>query len=295
MDNNPSDLLPVGAHALSADPRLVGAVREFGRTYGYDYFDDEAVRRTLAEHEASLRRTSRGELAWAASLTSAVGLSWLVWAASSRPENIALGFVPPAVLLVLAVAAFVRLHRKGKQKLNHPFLKGYRHVLAAALAHGVPVTFVPGWLTGRGGGGVEAAPLPTYTAPPGRTAPRQPWSADGAGTAPPLPAKPAAVAEYERIADRGGWHDEAGGALILAGAIGVFYAVVKDMPVAYAAALLVVLGIWTWVAGHRLGKRQMALSAEARRYVDQLTEAQAAGAAVPELSPQLRKLLDLRL
>jgi hypothetical protein len=120
-----------------------------------------------------------------------------VWAASSKPESIGAAVAPPAVLLVLAVAAFVRVHVQGRRKLRHPFLEGYRHVLAAALAHSAPVTFVPGWLTGRGGGEVQMIPLPSYTAP---TA----GAARGSEAAVPLPPKPAAVEEYERIAEQGG-------------------------------------------------------------------------------------------
>jgi hypothetical protein len=289
MDNNPSDLLPVGAHALSADPRLADAVRQIGSTYGYDYFDDGAVRKTLSEHEAALRRLGRGGLVWAGSLATAVGIVWLVWAAAGKPDNMAVAAAPPAALLVLALAAFVQVNLQGRRKLRHPFLEGYRHVLAAALAHGAPVTYVPVWLTGRGGGQLEVAPLPSYATPAGAPA----TGVRATPVAPPL--KPAEVEEYERIADQGGWHDEAGWILVVAGAVGVGYAVVKDLPAAYAAVLLIPLGIWTWLAGHRLGRRQRELSGEALRYLDELTRSQAAGAPVHELSPPLRKLLDTRL
>ncbi|WP_405516174.1 hypothetical protein [Streptomyces canus] len=289
MDNNPSDLLPVGAHALSADPRLADAVRQIGSTYGYDYFDDGAVRKTLSEHEAALRRLGRGGLVWAGSLAAAVGIVWLVWAVAGKPDNMAVAAAPPAALLVLALAAFVQVNLQGRRKLRHPFLEGYRHVLAAARAHGAPVTFVPAWLTGRGGAALDVAPLPSYAPPAGA-------SATGVRATPVAPPpKPAEVEEYERIADQGGWHDEAGWILIVAGAVGVGYAVVKDLPAAYASVLLIALGIWTWLAGHRLGRRQRELSREARLYLDELTSAQAAGAPVHELSPPLRKLLDTRL
>ncbi|MEU6353437.1 hypothetical protein ABZ896_29625 [Streptomyces sp. NPDC047072] len=285
MDTDTPDLLPVGAAALSAQPRLADAVREFGRTYGYDYFDDSAVRRQLAEHEESVRRTGLGPLVWAASLAATVGLSWLVWVLYRRPENLGVAVVPPAAVLALAVAGFVRVNLVGRRKLHHPFLEGYRYVLAAALAYGAPVSFVPAWLTGKGGGELQAAPLPSYTA-------LSAGPSQDARSAVPLPPKPPEVEEYERIADRGGWHDEAGWILVVAGAVGVGYAVVKDIPVAFAAALLPVLGVWTWVAGHRLGKRQRLLSGQARQYLGELTAAQAAGAVVRELSPPLRKLLD---
>lgn len=291
MTHHAPALLPVNAAALTMNPGLLDAVREFGRTYGYDYLDDETVRLTLAEHQASLRRTAGGGAVWAASVVGTVGLVWLLWGVLSKPENIALAVAPPAVLILLAVAAFVWFHRKGLRQLRHPVLEGYRHVLAAALAYGAPVTEVPLWLTGRGGGSVEIAPLPAYTAPPGE--PARP-AVTSAGTAVPLPDKPTAVTEYERIAERGGWHDEAGWGLIVAGAVCVSYAVAKNMPAAYAAILLVGLGIWIWVAGHRLGKRQNELATEARRYVDRLAEAQASGAVIPELSPPLRRLFDSR-
>ncbi|WP_326663659.1 hypothetical protein [Streptomyces canus] len=289
MDKNPSDLLPVGAHALSADPRLADAVRRIGSTYGYDYFDDGAVGKTLSEHETALRRLGRGGLVWAGSLATAVGIVWLVWAAAGRPDNMAVAAAPPAALLVLALAAFVQVNLQGRRKLRHPFLEGYRHVLAAARAHGAPVTFVPAWLTGRGGAALDVAPLPSYAAPAGAPA----TGVRATPVAPPP--KPAEVEEYERIADHGGWHDEAGWILVVAGAVGVGYAVVKDLPAAYASVLLIALGIWTWLAGHRLGRRQRELSGEALRYLDELTSAQAAGAPVHELSPPLRKLLDTRL
>jgi len=289
MTETTGALLPIGARSLSADARLANAVREFGRTYGYDYFDDETVGRTLAEHETALRRLARGRLVWAGSLATAVGIVWLVWAASGNPENMVVAVAPPSAVLVLALAAFVQVNLQGRRKLRHPFLEGYRHVLAAALAHGAPVSFVPAWLTGRGGGSLDVAPLPSYAAPA-----KGPATGVRAASVTPPP-KPAEVEEYERIAEHGGWHDEAGWILVVAGGVGVGYAVVKDLPAAYASVLLIALGIWTWLAGHRLGRRQRELSGEALRYLDELTSAQAAGAPVHELSPPLRKLLDTRL
>ncbi|MFF7951723.1 hypothetical protein [Streptomyces griseorubiginosus] len=289
MNDNAAELLPIGARALSADPRLAHAVRDFGRTYGYDYLDDETVGRTLAEHRVALRRLGRGWLVWAGSLATAVGIAWLVGAAAGKPDDMAVAVAPPAALLVLALAAFVRVNLQGRRKLRHPFLEGYRHVLAAARAHGAPVSFVPAWLTGRGGAALDLAPLPTYTAP--SAGPPKGVRATPAA----LPPKPAEVEEYERIAEHGGWHDETGWILVVAGAVGVGYAVVKDLPAAYASVLLVALGIWIWLAGHRLGRRRRELSREALRYLDELTRAQAAGAPVHELSPPLRKLLDTRL
>ncbi|MFC8434770.1 hypothetical protein [Streptomyces sp. NPDC057253] len=289
MQDTTGTLLPISAHSLSADPRLAAAVREFGRTYGYDYFDDETVGRILAEHESSLRRVARGPLVWVGSLATAVGIVWLVWAASGSPENKVVAVAPPAAVLLLALAAFVQVNLQGRRRLRHPFLEGYRHVLAAARAHGAPVSFVPAWLTGRGGAALDMAPLPSHPAPAA-------GPATGVRPSPAAPPpKPAEVEEYERIAEQGGWHDEAGWILIVAGAVGVGYAVVKDLPAAYASILLIALGIWTWLAGHRLGRRRRKLSGEALRYLDELTRSQAAGAPVHELSPPLRRLLDTRL
>jgi hypothetical protein len=197
MDNNPSDLLPVGAHALSADPRLADAVRQFGIAYGYDYFDDGAVRKTLAEHEAALRRLGRGGLVWAGSVATAVGIVWLVWAAAGKPDNTAVAAAPPATLLILALAAFVQVNLQGRRKLRHPFLEGYRHVLAAARAHGAPLTFVPAWLTGRGGGALAVAPLPSYPTPAGA-----PATAVGAAPVAPPPEPSAWATPWSRIYPR---------------------------------------------------------------------------------------------
>jgi hypothetical protein len=104
--------------------------------------------------------------------------------------------------------------------------------------------------------------------------------------------KPPAVLAYERVADEGGWHDEAGCLLFAAGGIGAGWAWTEGGPLGGLAALLLVpLAVWTWVAGHRQGKRKEALRQEALAYVRAVAQAQAAGARVPELSPELRKLL----
>lgn len=293
MNDTPSDLLPISGNALTAHPQLDTEVCRFSSLYGLDYFDNRKVGAMLAERQADIRRTSYGALVWISSLAGTVGFIWILWAGLSKPEKIAVAIGPPAALIVLAVVGFVRAYRQAKRKLRHPHLEGYRHVLAAALAHGVPVTHVPDWLIGRSGSGEGAAPLPSYRAPVGGPAHGGAHHAFAQTGAPaPLPPKPQAVAEYERIADQGGSHDEIGCLLVIGAAVGVGTGFTKDMPVAFAAGILAPIAIWFWVAGHRLGKRKRALEARAREYVQQLTAAQASGAVVPELSPQLRKLLD---
>lgn len=94
------------------------------------------------------------------------------------------------------------------------------------------------------------------------------------------------------MADAGGWHDETGCLLFLAGAGGVTWAVTVGTAVGYAALLLVPVAVWIWLAGRRQGREKEELREEALKYVTALEAAQAAGARVPELSPQLRALLD---
>jgi hypothetical protein len=102
---------------------------------------------------------------------------------------------------------------------------------------------------------------------------------------------PSAVLAYERFADTGGWHDEAGWLLLAAGGIGAGWAWSEGRPAGLAALLLVPLAVWTWLAGHRQGKEKERLRQEALAYVRAVAEAQAAGARVQELSPVVRRLL----
>ncbi|MFI1963519.1 hypothetical protein ACH429_05160 [Streptomyces pathocidini] len=315
--DGPAAPLPVSGRTLSSAPGLADAVGGLNSTYRMDYFDDHAVRRMLDEHRAAYRRTTQGAPIRLVSIAGTVGLAWLLWTALSRPERMAEAMALPASLLAVSVLAFALVYRQGKRRLRHPHLEGYRHVLAAARAHGVAVTHVPDWLTGRGGGGVEAAPLPPYAPPLGAAdsadADQPPQAADQLPRAdqpsqaadqpqhagqsshaavPPPPAKPAGVAEYERVADRGGWHDEVGWLCVIAAGVGVTLAAVRDQPEAYAALLFAPLAAAVWITGYREGRRKRALEAEARAYVNELSAAQPTGAALPELSPQLRRLFD---
>ncbi|MFI9718812.1 hypothetical protein ACIHFE_04025 [Streptomyces sp. NPDC052396] len=99
------------------------------------------------------------------------------------------------------------------------------------------------------------------------------------------------MSEYERIAEKGGWHDEAGWFLVIVAGAGAVFAVAAHKPVAWAALLLAPFGVWVWVLGHRFGQRQRELQSVAQEYVRQLMAAQAQGAQIPELSPQLSRLL----
>ncbi|MFG2552342.1 hypothetical protein ACGFWF_20675 [Streptomyces sp. NPDC048581] len=113
MNNTPSDLLPVSGNALTAHPQLDTAVRRFSSLYGLDYLDDRTVGAMLAERQADIRRTSYGALVWVSSLAGTSGFIWFLWAGLSKPENIAVAIGPPAVLIVLAVAGFVRARPSG--------------------------------------------------------------------------------------------------------------------------------------------------------------------------------------
>ncbi|MEU8570154.1 hypothetical protein AB0C51_17690 [Streptomyces pathocidini] len=291
MSDSPSAPLPVSGAVLSSDGRLAAEVREFNTSYGMDYFDDGQVRRMLVEQRAAYRRSTHGAPIWCVSLAGTTGLAWLIWAA--RTGQGAVAVVTAAALLALSALAFYAIYRQGVRKLRHPHLEGYRHVLAAAMAYGMRVTHVPDWLTGTGGGGVKAVPLPPHSSPNVTThsAQAQPPRYESGDIA-PLPAAPPAVAEYELLTQQGDWHHEAGWALLVAAGLGVTFAVTRDQPLAYVTLLCVPLAIGVWIAGHRLGRRKAVLETEALAYVRKLAAAQSSGAPLPELSPPLRKLLE---
>ncbi|MEU5140105.1 hypothetical protein [Streptomyces sp. NPDC021139] len=295
------DILPVSGTVLRSDTRVREAARDIGARYGVDYTDDAAVTALLAEGRRSLDAEQRRPAAWLGLLTLMAGL-FLPFGIPLSPALDAHLFAvlgAAGALTVVGVALLVHARTQWKRALRNGPLSGYREVLGIARAHGIPLAHVPPWLEGRTttGGGKGAAPIPTY--PPVAPAPEAPAetatapSATASASVPvPVPPKPWAVSYYEQTADAGGWHDEMGCLLILAGAGGVTWAATVGTAAGYAALLLVPLAIWVWLAGRRQGREKEELREEALKYVKELEAAQAAGARVPELSPQLRALLD---
>ncbi|WP_157868682.1 hypothetical protein [Streptomyces caatingaensis] len=251
--------------ALAADPRLAAAVGDIGRRSGVDYFDDEAVRAVLGAH-----RVRHGAATWLCLAAFVGGLGLLVPAAAAGRL---LPLAGAAVLLPVSIPVLILSAAVTQQRWRHPQLVAYRQVLTAAAAHGVDVVHVPGWL-----------PRPAAAAWPPSPADYRPRPA----TPVPVPPEPDAVAEYERLAEKGGRHDEAGWILVL----GAFLVcLIVDKPLGWAGLLLVPLAGWVWLAGHRLGRRQRELEEQAREYVRELTAARAHGAETLELSRQLSRLL----
>ncbi|MFC9463365.1 hypothetical protein [Streptomyces coelicoflavus] len=288
---------------MRSDTRVREAARDIGARYGVDYTDDAAVTALLAERRKSLETEQRRPAAYLGLLTLMAGM----FLPFGIPLSPALGAHLFAVLgaagalTVVGAALLVHARAQWKHALRNGPLAGYREVLGVARAHGIPLAHIPPWLEGRttGGGGKGAAPIPTY--PPVEPAPADPSrskSAPAPATPAPasvsvsVPPKPSAVSDYEHMADAGGWHDETGCLLFLAGAGGVTWAVTVGTAVGYAALLLVPVAAWIWLAGRRQGREKEELREEALKYVTALEAAQAAGARVPELSPQLRALLD---
>ncbi|MFD6193168.1 hypothetical protein [Streptomyces sp. NPDC060275] len=286
---------------LRADARVREAARGIGARYGVDYTDDAAVTALLAERRKSLETEQRRPAAYLGLLTLMAGM-FLPFGISLSPALDAHLFAvlgAAGSLTVLGAALLVHARAQWKHALRNGPLAGYREVLGVARAHGIPLAHIPPWLEGRttggGGGGKGAAPIPTY--PPVEPAPEAPAETETApspsATAPvAVPPKPWAVSYYERVADAGGWHDEVGWLLVLAGGGGVTWAATVGTGVGYAALLLVPVAIWVWLAGRRQGREKEELREQALKYVEELEEAQAAGGRVPELSPQLRALLD---
>jgi hypothetical protein len=311
-------LLPVNGAALSADPRVAEAVRAIGTRHGVDYTDDAAVAAMLAERRQALQATQRGPLAWWGASTLTVGIVWAFIGPilPAFADDPVLAAAPAGPLLVVAVAALTFVCVRWKRELTHPVLAGYRETLGVARAHGIPVTHIPAWLEGRSstGGGKGAAPVPTYPpvqpaavqAPPAQAEPERAinppddegpdkhTAAKPSAPAPavPVPPKTSKVEDYERMADVGGWHDETGWLLVFAGVIGAAWAYSEDSPIGFAAVFLVPVAVFVWLAGSRQGREKNELREEALKYVKALEAAQEAGARVPELSPQLRALVD---
>ncbi|MEU5596995.1 hypothetical protein [Streptomyces sp. NPDC020298] len=302
----PPGLLPLNGATLAADARALSVARAIGARCGVDYTDDATVTTLLTERRRALDATQRGPLVWLGGLTLTAGalLPFLSPALPARAGKAALLITGP--LLVVAVAALVQIRVRWKRELTHPALAGYREVLGVARAHGLPLEYVPGWLEGRTpgpggeGGRKAAAPIPSYEGvlaeqeiPPHEYEGPAPDTTDRIDlTPPPIPPKPPAVTAYETIADEGGWHDEAGCLLALAGVVGALWAATSDEPIGYGTLGLIPLAILIWLAGMRQGAEKQRLRTEAVAYVRAVVAAQAGGARVPELSAALRRLLD---
>ncbi|MEY6563403.1 hypothetical protein AB8B12_00235 [Streptomyces sp. PGLac3x] len=290
-------LLPVSGAELRRDPALYEAVRRVGQRVGVDFTDDERVREEL--------RRGREALAGGGSATAGPGclafLLVIVAAGLGVADQISpsLAAHRPALLAgagacaLLAVAAMGWAVVRWQRARRDPVHAAYREVLALAQAHGLTLTHVPDWLVGKADGpGKPWSPLPEVAPPGATTRPPAPSVPHGAGDVPP-PRKPAEVTEWERTADQGGWHDELGGLLALAGAGAAFWAYVEDQPVGYAGLVVgLASAITVWVLGHRQGVRKKRGRQAALRHLADVQAAQAAGAAVPALSPQLRRLLE---
>ncbi|MFC8345920.1 hypothetical protein [Streptomyces sp. NPDC057280] len=292
-----ADLLPIGGAALASDLRVLAAARAIGARTGVDYTNDTAVSALLAERRKAAHDAQYRPLAWLSGLMMAAAVVWAVVALDvpALDRRTALAAVP---VLIVAIALYVRVRKGWRRELTHPALAGYRELLGVALAHGLPLAHVPPWLEGRpeydststdqAGNRKGATPIPTYPKVDTAAAPTPTPPAPAVVTVPP---KPPAVSEYERIADAGGWHDEAGCLLIFAGAIGAGWAWQETEPLGYGLLALIPLAVAVWLAGSRQGNEKTRLRAEATEYVRAVAAAQAAGAQVPELSPQLKKLL----
>ncbi|QNP70905.1 hypothetical protein IAG44_16665 [Streptomyces roseirectus] len=294
------DLLPISGATLASEPTVLASVRTIGAQYGVDYTDDRAVAEMFGERREALRWSQRGRRAWFGGLALAVGAVWPfigpeVPAFTGSP---ALAYGPAVPFLAVGIGLLISVRARWKRELEHPALVGYRHVLGVARSRGLPVTHVPAWLEGRSeyGGTKPAVPVPTYrpVAPDTPDTTSTPSTPAGPyGDRPQdVPPMPPAVAEYEEIADQGGWHDEAGCLFVIAALIGAAYGWWQGVALGYLALLLVPLAVRVWLAGSRQGKEKERLRTEALDYVEAIARAQASGAAVPELSPRLRKLLD---
>ncbi|MET8895009.1 hypothetical protein [Streptomyces albogriseolus] len=275
---------------MAADARLLELVRTVGARTGVDYTDDAAVSELLVRHRRAVDRAARGPAGWIGGIAMAAGVVWpfvghAVPVTAGRPL---LAYAPAGPLLVVAVACLTMAHLRWKRALTHEELAAYREVLGLARAYGIEPAHVPAWLEGRraDGDGKGAAPIPRYS-PAERSDERI-----GTSPAAALPPKPTVVSEYERIADQGGWHDEVGWLLLFAGGIGPAVAVNSGQPLGLAALALIPLAVVVWIAGRRQGSRKANLRPEAEAYTRAVVAARAAGADTPDLSPQLRALLD---
>ncbi|MEW1682032.1 hypothetical protein [Streptomyces sp. NPDC093594] len=299
---------PLGGAAMTADPRLLEKVRVVSGRTGVDYTDDAVLSELLVRHRRAVDGASRGPVGWIGGTALVTGVMWpfVGHMVPAMADNPLLAYAPAGPLLIVAVACLTLVHVRWKRAVLHTELAGYREVLGLARAHGIEPAHVPPWLEGRrqGGGGKGAAPIPRYApveradAPDGPDdAPGDAWSGTsdertGMPRVATMPPKPDAVVAYERIADDGGWHDEVGCLLLLAGVIGAAVAMTSGTSLGLAALALVPLAVVVWVKGHRQGTAKADLRTEAEAYARAVVAARAAGADTPDLSPQLRALLD---
>lgn len=300
MTDVEAGLLPIGGAALASDPRVLAAAQAIGARNGVDYTNDAAVSALLAERRDVAHKALHRPLAYLSGLLMAAAVVWGV-VALQVPSLDRRTAVAAGPVLIVAIAMYVQVRKGWKRELTHPALAGYRELLGVAMAHGLPLAHVPPWLEGRpdydasaNGPGKRkgATPIPSYPKVDTPAAPAPTSTPTAYAPAPvAVPPKPPAVAEYERIADTGGWHDEAGCLLIIAGAVGAGWAWSETEPIGYGALALIPLAIIVWLAGRNQGGEKARLRAEATEYVRAIAAAQAAGAQVPELSPQLQKLL----
>ncbi|MFM9446697.1 hypothetical protein [Streptomyces acidiscabies] len=290
------DLLPINGATLASEPTVLASVRTISAQYGVDYTDDRAVAAMFEERREALHWSQRGPLVWLGGLALLVGGVWpfIGPEVPALADDPALAYGPAVPILAVGVVCLISVRARWKRELEHPALVGYRHVLGVARSRGLPVTHVPAWLEGRSeyGGAKPTTPVPTYRPTGGEpshtpSTPAGPYAAGPYGYQPPD-----AVAAYEKIADQGGWHDEAGCLFVIAALIGAAYGWWQGVTLGYLALVLLPLAVWVWLAGSRQGKEKERLRKEALAYVETVARAQAAGAAVPELSPRLRRLLD---
>ncbi|MFI0980152.1 hypothetical protein ACH4SP_24500 [Streptomyces sp. NPDC021093] len=292
---------PVPGDVLRGSPALLADVRQLGARHGVDYTDDEAVGALLARHKEEIHRLRNSPKAWVGGISLLVSVCWPVATLMGigppdlalAPRSLVVHAAPALALFVIGLVLVVQSHRRAGRRMDHPELVGYRLVLATATAHRVPVRSAPAWLVGRD----KYSDKETHPVPELDLKPRPDTDTDSAAAAvtappPPVPEKPYDVVRYESLGTEGGWHDEAGWLLLGAGGIAGVWAYADDQPFGYALIpVLVALGVLVWVAGHRQGVRHRALREAASRYVAEVTAAQRAGAEVPELSPELRKLI----
>ncbi|QKW08466.1 hypothetical protein HUT18_20940 [Streptomyces sp. NA04227] len=297
--------LPVSRAVLISDSRVAAEVARIGERCGVDFTDDEATRAHLARRRAAVRSKERGWFMWTAGLTTIAGVLLLAGLPMAKPleegapkSDFVPLVAPGAALTVLGIALIVTARGLWRRELRDPVLVGYREVLAVARAHGLPVSTVPDWLVGRTSQDrTEIAPVPTL--PDVR-----PLSADAAASAPQsgsaaaappvsVPEKSSAVREYEQTADSGGWQGQLGCLVLLSAILPAVWASSEGEPVGYAgsAALLVIAAVIAVVAD-RANSAKQELREAALSYARAVSAAQQAGVRVPQLSPELQKLLD---